>query len=201
MQIKKDEIRQSILMEAEREFLEKGFGNASLRKIVKAAGTTIGNFYNYFESKELLFEELVGEEYKGFLYFVQHHDYIEKPDYLWEINDVGQWREVLSQLIQQIMPVFTNRLLLLIEGSKGTKFEDTKNVILQVLKEHFIEHMERFESNYFDIRMADIIAEQFLDGILLIMKKYSDEAVRRRLMTEFILMYFIGAMGLMGEWK
>lgn len=50
-----------ILASAKREFLEKGFLNASLRNIVKNAGVTTGAFYRYYDSKEELFSALVGE--------------------------------------------------------------------------------------------------------------------------------------------
>ena len=49
-----------ILSAAMREFLEKGFKSASLRNIVKTAGVTTGAFYGYYDSKEELFEALVG---------------------------------------------------------------------------------------------------------------------------------------------
>ena len=52
-----------ILSAAMREFLEKGFKSASLRNIVKTAGVTTGAFYGYYDSKEELFEALVGEHY------------------------------------------------------------------------------------------------------------------------------------------
>ena len=45
---------------AEKEFLEKGFKDASLRNIVKTVGVTTGAFYGYYKSKEELFEALVG---------------------------------------------------------------------------------------------------------------------------------------------
>lgn len=41
------------------EFLEKGFREASLRNIVKAAGVTTGAFYGYFSSKEALYASIV----------------------------------------------------------------------------------------------------------------------------------------------
>lgn len=41
------------------EFLAKGFGDASLRQIVKNAGVTTGAFYGYYSSKEALFAGLV----------------------------------------------------------------------------------------------------------------------------------------------
>lgn len=50
-----------------REFLDKGFKSASLRNIVKAAGVTTGAFYGYYNSKEELFDALVGEHYDYFM--------------------------------------------------------------------------------------------------------------------------------------
>ena len=44
-------------------FREYGFKSASLRQIVKTAGVTLGAFYGYYNSKEELFEALVGEQY------------------------------------------------------------------------------------------------------------------------------------------
>ena len=43
--------------------MEYGFKSASLRQIVKTAGVTLGAFYGYYDSKEELFEALVGEQY------------------------------------------------------------------------------------------------------------------------------------------
>lgn len=56
-----------ILDAAKAEFLEKGFQNASLRSIVKAAGVTIGALYGYYGSKEALFDALVQECYEHFM--------------------------------------------------------------------------------------------------------------------------------------
>lgn len=52
------------------EFLKKGFKSASLRNIVKTAGVTTGAFYGYYDSKEALFEALVGDHYD---YFMQEY--------------------------------------------------------------------------------------------------------------------------------
>lgn len=52
---------------ARAEFMEKGFKSASLRNIVKTAGVTTGAFYGYYDSKEELFEALVGEQYDTFM--------------------------------------------------------------------------------------------------------------------------------------
>ena len=52
---------QNILSAGHKEFMEKGFRDASLRNIVKEAGVTTGAFYGYFQSKEDLFDALVGK--------------------------------------------------------------------------------------------------------------------------------------------
>ena len=56
-----------LLSAAMQEFLEKGFKSASLRNIVQKAGVTTGAFYGYYNSKEDLFEALVGEQYDYFM--------------------------------------------------------------------------------------------------------------------------------------
>ena len=56
-----------IFSAAMQEFLEKGFKSASLRNIVKTAGVTTGAFYGYYDSKEDLFEALVGKHYNFLL--------------------------------------------------------------------------------------------------------------------------------------
>ena len=56
--------REKILEAGKKEFLEKGFRDASLRTIVKEAGVTTGAFYGYYKSKEDLFDALVTEPYE-----------------------------------------------------------------------------------------------------------------------------------------
>ena len=56
--------RDKILSEGLRVVHERGFGSASVRDIVKAAGTTLGSFTNHFASKEAFALEVID------LYFV-----------------------------------------------------------------------------------------------------------------------------------
>ena len=78
---------------AKKAFMEYGFKSASLRQIVKTAGVTLGAFYGYYNSKEELFEALVGEQYDYMLtrYRKAHADFVEipdekQPDYVGEIS-------------------------------------------------------------------------------------------------------------------
>ena len=55
------ETQRKILEVGKEEFLAKGFKDASLRGIVKAAGFTQGAFYGYYPDKAALFDALVSE--------------------------------------------------------------------------------------------------------------------------------------------
>lgn len=58
--------RLKILEAAKIEFSERGFENASLRKIADDAGVTTGSLYCYFESKLHLFESVVDDIFHTF---------------------------------------------------------------------------------------------------------------------------------------
>ena len=151
------------------EFMQYGFEKASIRRIVKKAGTTIGNFYNYFENKEALFSELVDDEYKAFMYFVNSHNQQGEPEVLLDTLDAGQLREVLNQFVGTLIPVFSQKLFLLTSRSEGTKYENTKSIVLNVITEHYLEHIRELNSNNGDNKeIADVVGHSFLEGLLYI---------------------------------
>ena len=51
--------QRKLLDAAAEEFAEKGFHEASIASITRAAGTALGSFYTYFESKDAIFRALV----------------------------------------------------------------------------------------------------------------------------------------------
>ena len=59
VQVKKAEMRQTIIDVATDEFMKKGYENASLRVIAQKSHTTLGNIYHYFKNKEILLETIV----------------------------------------------------------------------------------------------------------------------------------------------
>ena len=60
--------RDAILMAARHVFAEQGFGGTTVRDIIRRTELASGTFYNYFDSKEAVFEALsveVGEDLRG----------------------------------------------------------------------------------------------------------------------------------------
>lgn len=60
-QVLKDKCKLAIIDAAKKQFLEKGYKEASMRSIAKAANMTVGNLYRYFDSKEDISKYIVDE--------------------------------------------------------------------------------------------------------------------------------------------
>ncbi|MGB3366543.1 MAG: TetR/AcrR family transcriptional regulator [Acidaminobacteraceae bacterium] len=201
MQIKKEEVENALKREAKKQFLDHGFEKVSLRKIVKNAGTTLGNFYNYFDSKEALFASIVEQAYHSIIYVINNHQKWERNDDLWKVQDVSVWRRELLKLITPVIPNFTSAFVILIEGSTGTRFEHAKDDLIRVLSEHFLEHIENFNPNYENSELAGVLSNQLIFGLLQIIKSFEDEDIRAKLITEQILFFAIGTMGILKSEK
>ena len=62
--MERTETQRKILEIGKREFLKKGFKDASLNQIVAEAGFTKGAFYGYYPDKTALFEDPCGRDRK-----------------------------------------------------------------------------------------------------------------------------------------
>ncbi len=180
MQIKKEEVRLAILEHAEKEFYTLGFDKASVRKIVNASGTTIGNFYNYFENKEALFDAVVREAHLNLKYFIQFHAQLDQSESVWDHTNPKALRMGLSSMLPKLKPIFSDKVVMLIECSKGTPYAKTKKEMVDLLLDH-----------YPTKDIGAILAEQLIDGIVLILKKYRDHVeVRDEILLDFLLFHF-----------
>lgn len=187
MQIKKDEIKRRLLHAGLQEFLNKGFEKASVRSIVKAANTTIGNFYNYFESKETLFSALVDNVYQQFVYIIKHHHELSTSTELIQTEDVGLWREKVADLIHQLNPIFNDRFLLLMEHSEGTKYSGAKQQLIQLIGHNATVHIKDLSPDYPYPELGHILAAQHVCGTIEIIKLIKDEQKREQLIIEQII--------------
>lgn len=129
MQIQKDEIYVAIIEAAEKEFLEFGFNNMSLRRIAASIPISVSNIYNYFKNKDELFSEIVKPAV----------DYIEKiiirskdkqhlqsttPEYI-------EWHIRFINLIYKFIKKHRIELILLFTKSSGSKFDNYKKTIVE----------------------------------------------------------------------
>ena len=110
---------------AKAEFLAKGFRGASLRNIVKTAGVTTGAFYGYYDSKEALFEALVGEQAEHvkniFCGTVDSFEELPGEAQTEQMLDVSQ--HAMIQILDYIYEHY-DAFKLIITSAEGTKYGD-----------------------------------------------------------------------------
>lgn len=110
---------------AKTEFMEKGFLAASLRNIVKRAGVTTGAFYGYYDSKEALFDALVGETAEYVLHMVcgTIDDFEQMPGETQTEQMMDVSKDILMQILDYIYD-HKETFKLLITCAEGTKYDN-----------------------------------------------------------------------------
>lgn len=118
---------------AMQEFLEKGFKSASLRNIVKTAGVTTGAFYGYYDSKEDLFEALVGEQYDYFLnrFCRAQKDFAELPPEEQPDNMAATSGECMYDMLLYAYE-YLKEFKLILCHSEGTRFSKLIDEMVEI---------------------------------------------------------------------
>lgn len=156
---------------AKSEFMEKGFRAASLRNIVKMAGVTTGAFYGYYDSKEKLFEALVGEtaEYvlNIFCNTIDNFEELSGEEQTKQMLDISQ--DVLMQIFDYI---YENKdaFKLIITCSEGTKYTDFIHQLVMREEESTYTYMETLRNMGYSVeplnkKLIHIISSGLFSGI------------------------------------
>lgn len=122
---------------AKREFLEKGYVDASLRTIAAEADTTTGSIYSRYGGKEGLFSAIVepaAEEFTEKFVSVQERFHATDPDKQAEILDEFT-KEGMEMLVEYMYDHF-DKFKLLVNCAYGTRFQN------------FVEHLVDIETEY-----------------------------------------------------
>ena len=162
MQTKKEFVQEAIYQSAMKEFLDKGYEKASLRKIVKGGRDNIWATFTITTTiKRHYMPVLWKMRYNGMLYLINNHHEWERRDELWDLQDVEIWRRELKALIQPLGTSHHKPICYFDGGERrGTKFAHVKEDLIQMLEMHFVEHKEKFNPKYQQPKIARVMAEQ-----------------------------------------
>ncbi|KXL52160.1 DNA-binding transcriptional repressor AcrR [Anaerotignum neopropionicum] len=134
---------QKIMAEGKKEFLDKGFKDASLRNIVKRAGVTTGAFYGYYPDKKALFEALVSPAVEGlramFMTAQQEFDQLTEVEKQKAIYDYSS--NEVKKFIAYVYDYF-DEFKLLISCAEGTDFSDFIHDLVEIEVEYTMRFME-----------------------------------------------------------
>ncbi len=133
------ETRNKLLKAARKEFIAKGYMNASLRTICKDAGVTTGALYFFFKDKDELFAEVVKEPLLAIRQALGEHLEYEEREYIEgydEETSEGPDVEV-SRKIVEIMFKYKDECVLLLTKSSGSSLEFAKDSFIDRLESSY----------------------------------------------------------------
>lgn len=185
MQIQKQEVKDKIINSAIDDMLEFGYEKSSMRKIAANAGTTVGNIYSYFKSKEDLYKTVVLPtvmQINGLI--------LIKPSTNNKIT-VTSAAEVANQITGELL-IDTRRFLILMYGGAGSPYENIKSVIQGQIKERIIADLiPQLHVGVENEILADTLSLTLLDGIInIVVKSKNDVILMNRLIRDFLLLVF-----------
>lgn len=189
MQYLKDEVRNRILVEALKEFRQKGFQGASIRSISKNANTSVGNMYKYFSSKEELYKSLIEPVYYQLMNYIVQFNQIEHND-----KTMG----IFYQLMEKIMDIFDHNnkeLAVLLNNSEGSRYESCKNTFVDFITRIVTDNME-YELSLQQKKLTDnfiiyLLSYNLVENIAIILREREDGTEVRKLILELINILFV----------
>lgn len=188
MQYLKDHVRNSIAEEALKEFAEKGYKGASIRCIAKKSNTSVGNIYKYFDSKEALYENLIGSVYDKVMDYINQFQKVE-------LNDKAE--DIFYQLMEKVMEIFNYNSIefsILLNKSQGSKYEHCKGIFVDFITRIVTENVsyqlstkgKRLKDNF----LIYIISNSLVESIAIILQERQDGAEARKLILNIIEIFY-----------
>jgi AcrR family transcriptional regulator len=118
---------------AKAEFLERGFRQASLRSIVRAAGVTTGALYGYYDSKQALFAALVDEQYRFLMdaYRGVLNQFADLPPEE-QTEQMGSMSHVGMKRMLRYLYAHRDEFLLLLRCSEGTRYASMTDELVEL---------------------------------------------------------------------
>lgn len=146
MRILREDIHDTILYTARREFLSKGFKDASMRNIAKKANVGLSNIYNYFNSKDEIFCALIIPAKKKIMKFIldQHTD----ANIDFDLMSTTLYQEKSIEEYIKIVDRYREELLLLLYLSEGSSMRNFRETLIDYLTKVSNKHMDIIKQHY-----------------------------------------------------
>lgn len=159
VQILKEHIKKNIAAAARKEFISKGFKNASMRTIAKNANIPLSSIYSYFKSKDEIFVHILSPLLQTLDYIFLERESEVELEGSW-VKNMQQWAE---QLLQELTMKFRNEFFLLYFKSYGSSVENRCELYIESFAEKGVVYMQELTKIYPD--MNTNISKFFLHSL------------------------------------
>ncbi|AKA67772.1 TetR/AcrR family transcriptional regulator [Clostridium scatologenes] len=191
VQVKKDEVKKAIENAAVDIFLEKGYLNTKMSHIAAKANISVGNIYIYFNNKEELFYTVLPQSFADILRDYNSRIFpILTKAFLKNQQNLERYlptRRRIDDLIAK-----RKRLLILLRYSKGTRYENLKEEIMENMTQHEIAFLQECGMDNCNMTQSYKIIRMVFDNMLnLLLDSLEDdmEVNERRNVVRFSYEY------------
>lgn len=186
LQYLKKEIENIIYQVSLQHFLRYGYESTTMREIAREVGITAPNIYRYFKNKEHLFEKIVDTAFTRITELFSMN-----TDSTLSAVEVG---EILLSRLPTLVQNYRVEMILLVDGSKGTRYANAKKEIIEILtndvRRHIILYNHDVGQMAINTGLARPLAVSFLEGIMEVIRTTDDNKTITELIAQLIQIYF-----------
>ena len=139
-----NESRDKLIECARKEFSEKGYEKASLRKITSDAGMTTGAVYFFFKDKNGLFGAVVNEALEGFMEIMHEHFAEEEDEDPTSYVHVRGDHDEFAQKIVGFLYDHYDVMMMLFDKAQGSEYEHVLDRIIEMLEAEYEKLAQRY---------------------------------------------------------
>ena len=189
MQVLKEEVRERILAAAVQVFYEKDFRSAKMQEIASLADVSTSLLYSYFENKEKLFDGVVS----SFPFDVDR--VLREEESLLSGTPSERYHAVAEDPLLDML-VHHKLLVILVDKSQGTVYENTKDEFVDVIERHIRHMLEGQASLKYPDLLAHVLASNFMESLMEVARHYSSRDEAREMLALITKCYYEGVNSL-----
>jgi hypothetical protein len=136
-------------------------------------------------------------EVEKFSTFIDDHQEGNSERLLIDSEDPAVCYKALGEYSEIFLGVFTKKFYILISCSNGTVHQNSREIVIEYIKEHFVGHAidQGMAVPELD-KTAIMLANGFLDGVLHILKNNEDKEIVGNLLKNHMMFFFMGMLGI-----
>jgi len=182
MQIQKEEVRKQILTTSKRLFVENKYSGTSLKDIAKYSGISKSNIYNYFKTKEEIFDTLTYRckvNVNVIMSFLKDNSF----------EDSESLKRALLGIIYKYIIPEREGIIILYEKEMESLERPMVSALLKVINSMVVPDLTVEENK----KVIEIIVENLVRGYIDILKSVDDkETIQYRMMA--LTEYHVGGL-------
>lgn len=187
-QVRKEEIFDRIFQAGIEVFYEKDFRSAKMQQIALKANIPVGLIYTYFKNKESLFEKIVSS-------FPIDFQKIAREEESASGLPSEKYKKVTESYLLNILE-HHKIFVILIDKSFGTKYQNTKEEMIEVLGKHIKTELGKKAPKAYNDLFVHILATNFAESLLEIARHYKNQDLAKEMLSLVTQCYYEGVNSL-----